>query len=442
MQTDFCYLQNGTTLNCASGTITVKEYIGRGGQGEVYRVSINGKDYALKYYFPKNCKAQFKESLSALIELLKNNPVNSRSYVWPLCLVENGDQFGYVMELLPKKYCFVSDYLDEVVNPSDEILLRVCANLSSAFRELHVSGYSYKDISYGNVAFDLDNGDVLIFDNDNVTKNNGKSFVTGTPKFIAPELVFDEKNIVPSRSTDLHSLAVLMFIILFGEHPLEGAKSFEIPGFVSDYDLQIYGPDHAKFIFADKNNLDRYIYCNNVSDNDKEDYENYKDHIKKVKTRWKAISEEIQDLFRTTFVDGIKNPSKRVPPLKWAEAFSRASLKNNSNNYEQKSCPTLQVFNKESTGRRQEKLVHTIAISNQTDIGMRCFPGFNANLSNVLLVAQLDGDTVKIENVSGVELYFNGRPIGKNRTIVLSKDGDNFRIYDKDQNEYKCKIIF
>ena len=81
MKTDFCYLQNGTTLNCASGTITVKECIGRGGQGEVYRVSINGKDYALKYYFPQNCNAQLKESISSLILELKKHPVNSKSFL-------------------------------------------------------------------------------------------------------------------------------------------------------------------------------------------------------------------------------------------------------------------------------------------------------------------------------------------------------------------------
>ncbi|MBE5731831.1 MAG: hypothetical protein E7353_02245 [Clostridiales bacterium] len=444
MQSDFCQLQKGTTLNCAGGIITVKEFIGRGGQGEVYRVSLGGKDYALKYYHPKNCKAQFKESLSALIELLKNNPVNSRSYVWPLYLVEHNNQFGYVMELIPEKYCFVSDFLNGEGKPSNEILLKVCANLSEAFRQLHASGYSYKDISYGNVAFDTDNGDVVIFDNDNVTPNGGKSFVTGTHKFLAPELVFDEKNNAPNRYTDLHSLAVLMFMILFFEHPLEGARVFEIPEYKPDHDLQMYGPDNAQFIFADKYNLDRYIYCNNVPEPDKQYYcTDYKNHIDEVKSRWKACPDSIRDLFIKTFVGGIKEPRNRVPDSIWKEAFSPARWNNNVNRHEEKTIihegntPVIKVYANEG-GRRKE--VQRVAISSKTDMLLRYFPYFSGNFPSVLFTVTYEGGKVKIENVSGVELY-RGGSIGKNQSIVFSQNGE-FYIYDNDDKQYRCKIRF
>ena len=42
-------LQRGTNLRCNAGNVRVIEFIGEGGQGEVYRVELNGRQYALKY---------------------------------------------------------------------------------------------------------------------------------------------------------------------------------------------------------------------------------------------------------------------------------------------------------------------------------------------------------------------------------------------------------
>ena len=90
MAKDVYMLENGTTLHCALGAVKVVEFIGDGGQGEVYRVTVNGSQYALKYYFKENCKGTFKKALKAIID----NPVEHPSFAWPLCLVENGDHFG------------------------------------------------------------------------------------------------------------------------------------------------------------------------------------------------------------------------------------------------------------------------------------------------------------------------------------------------------------
>ena len=62
-------LKNGTRVQLTNGkSCTVKKELGRGGQGIVYLVDYEGKDYALKWYivdYPdafmnnleKNCKA-------------------------------------------------------------------------------------------------------------------------------------------------------------------------------------------------------------------------------------------------------------------------------------------------------------------------------------------------------------------------------------------------
>ncbi len=77
-------------------------------------------------------------------------------------------------------------------------------------------GAKYQDISFGNLFFNPDNGDVLICDNDNVSFDNSKpGGVLGTPGFMAPEIVRGEKR--PSKDTDRYSLSVLVVLSFYGE---------------------------------------------------------------------------------------------------------------------------------------------------------------------------------------------------------------------------------
>ena len=94
-----------------------------------------------------------------------------------------------------------------------------------SFRLLHLSGLCYRDVSLANVFFDPRTANIRICDVDNVGIDDGSSKVLGTPLFMAPEIVRDTAfRTFPSRSTDLHSLAVLLFFLLFMEHPLIGRK--------------------------------------------------------------------------------------------------------------------------------------------------------------------------------------------------------------------------
>ena len=86
------------------------------------------------------------------------------------------------------------------VNPSFYVICRTAFNLTKGYRNLHIAGAKYQDISFGNLFFNPDNGDVLICDNDNVSYGNSKpGGVLGTPGFMAPEIVRGE-----ARRTDIH----------------------------------------------------------------------------------------------------------------------------------------------------------------------------------------------------------------------------------------------
>ncbi len=64
---------------------------------------------------------------------------------------------------------------------------------------------------------------MLICDNDNVSEYGDNSGIAGKCRYMAPEVVRHEAK--PSIHTDRFSLAVVLYKMLFVEHPLEGKRT-------------------------------------------------------------------------------------------------------------------------------------------------------------------------------------------------------------------------
>ena len=68
----------------ASGIVCeIEHFLGSGGQGEVYKVSLGGKSVALKWYYPNSATPHQRE---ALVALIKAKPPDER-FLWPMDLV-------------------------------------------------------------------------------------------------------------------------------------------------------------------------------------------------------------------------------------------------------------------------------------------------------------------------------------------------------------------
>lgn len=249
---EFTRLNKSQKIALTDGsTATVIDKLGEGGQGIVYRVKLDatGEEKALKWYFIGN----FKEPKKFYTHLAENIKVGSPSsaFVWPeqLTIWNDDTPFGYTMPIMPKGYESFPKFLNARVRfKSEEALVNAALNMVLAFKALHNKGYNYQDLNDGNFTIDPNNGKVLICDNDNVMGHGQYSGILGKARYMAPEVVRGETQ--PDKVTDRYSLAVILFMLFIGEHPLEGKKT-NVPALTNKYDKKFFGQEPL-FIF-DKN---------------------------------------------------------------------------------------------------------------------------------------------------------------------------------------------
>lgn len=282
----------------------VEQFLGGGGQGEVYRAKAGDHCVALKWYFPASATSEQHTALETLIRM--GSP--SQRFLWPLELVSAAGVagYGYIMPLREARYKSIVDMMKRRIEPSFRALATAGLELSHSYLQLHAKGLCYRDISFGNVFFDPDSGEVLICDNDNVAVDSQSSCsVYGTPRFMAPEIVTGAA--VPNTQTDLFSLAVLLFYIFMMHHPLEGKKELAIKCLDLPAMRKLYGTEPV-FIF------------------DPVDTSNAPDPIqhKNALLFWGIYPGFLRELFIKAFTEGIRDPQHgRVRESNWRGAMAR-----------------------------------------------------------------------------------------------------------------------
>ena len=290
-------------LEIAGERCEIKELIGSGGQGQVYRVGLHEQDYALKWYFPNNATTEQREAIERLVH---KGPPNDR-FLWPLdiALCQGYASFGYLMPLRDGRYRGLAELMNREVDPTFRTLTRVGLELADSFLRLHSLGLCYSDISFGNIFFDPVTGDISICDNDNVAVDGeGISGVLGTPRFMAPEIVGGYAR--PAANTDLYSLAVILFYIFMIHHPLEGRREREINCLDLAGMQKLYGTD-ALFIFDPKHGANRPVagVHNNAT------------------LFWNFYPGYVRDIFTRAFTEGLRDPGARVRESEWRTVFTR-----------------------------------------------------------------------------------------------------------------------
>jgi eukaryotic-like serine/threonine-protein kinase len=209
-------------LQRAGTTLQVGQRIGEGGQGVVHEALMDDARFAVKWYRQGPYTYQLRDSITGLVE--RGQPPHP-AFVWPIDLVRSElvSGFGYLMRLLEPRFVSIPQVLNLEMQPSFRVMAVLGRELVDAFAALHSSGLCYRDISFGNLRVDPVTADVAVIDIDNIGTDGAKTMVKGTPRFMAPEIVRNEA--IPSTTTDLHSLAVLLFYLFMHGHPLIGSRA-------------------------------------------------------------------------------------------------------------------------------------------------------------------------------------------------------------------------
>ena len=298
--------QKGQRIKTVSGgELEVIQKLGEGGQGVVYKVNYNGKPLALKWYFGNKLNNADKFYRNIQNNIKQGTPTGA--FLWPLEITEYFEgSFGYLMELRPPEYKDFSLFLLAKVHFANiEALINTALCITNGFRELHNRGYSYQDLNDGNFFVNPKTGDVLICDNDNVAPYGENLGIAGKCRYMAPEVVMGQKR--PDSHTERFSLAVVLYMLLFLNHPLEGKRTM-CPCLTEELERKFYGSDPV-FVWDPANDANRPV--RGVHTNEIKLWPLYPAFVRK--TFEKAFSHEVMVGNDTTH---------RVIEKEWQEVFT------------------------------------------------------------------------------------------------------------------------
>ena len=301
---------------------TVTGFLGRGGQGEAYRVQSSGNEFAVKFYNQQFARSSFAKPFYKNIVRNVENGIPQHSsgdtatqFIWPMKMIrpEQGS-FGYLMRLIPDGYeplgkIFMQSRWDDKAGRRVPVqwkswftCVTAALNIVRAFDILHASGLSYQDLNEGGISVDITKGNVLICDCDNVAPDGENLGILGVLNYMAPEVIC--KQSLPSRQTDEYSLAIILFRLFFHGHPMDGEKSRKLHNdeHLSRYaaDEMIYGKTPS-YCLASKNNENP---ADPVFNHD----------VYHLRYMFPMV---LMNAFEQVFTDGIRDPSRRLTAREW-----------------------------------------------------------------------------------------------------------------------------
>lgn len=337
------------TLTANDGSIVefYNEIKAQGGVKDIY--FSPDQSYVVAFY-RKAINNNDKERLKNIVGIYRSKIFDTPEgdywkslFAWPDRMVEWEGKTGIVMPFYDKKFFFAdgpfkgkekegkwfaSARLRNKFLPQDQKgcwldSMHMCIRIARGVRRLHAAGLAHSDLSYKNILVDPLTGSACIIDDDSlVVPGKFPPEVIGTPDFIAPEVI-ETKHLplqnrnrkLPSRATDCHALAVLIYMYLLNRHPLRGSRVNDLNDSARDEELSM--GKNALFI------------------------ENPEDHSNRVKPDQLSASElpqgdpgrlpyticgpYLKKLFDRAFIDGLHDPLKRPGALEWEEALVRTT---------------------------------------------------------------------------------------------------------------------
>lgn len=327
----------------------------RGGMKDVY--FSPDKSYVVAFYREVQDFSS-KERLRKIVTNYYNSFFNREGgdyykdlYCWPTDMVEADKKVGLIVPCYHANFFFKKGYasndlikgkekegkwfaspkfrnkqftlrLDEAELGNWLSYFQICVNISRGVKRLHAAGLAHSDLSYKNVLVDPVSKSATIIDIDGlVVPGLFPPDVIGTADFIAPEVLAtkhldlkDPNRKLPNRLTDLHALAVMIYMYLLYRHPLKGGKIHDLDA--EKDDLLAMG-EKALFIEHPQDTANRPKL----------------NHVNPKELPWVDVSKlpytitgpYLKELFYQAFVTGLHQPTERPPAEMWEQALLKTT---------------------------------------------------------------------------------------------------------------------
>lgn len=312
MFTEELVKENGITdieTECA-GAFELKECIGEGGQGAVYKTQhpnlLVKLSYASKDNFNPNIVYRRYRNLRSRRDL-PNNLAKPLNEIKPI--VKGGKVFyGYVMELmedmvpLSSLHCKKDEKFALYIERLGGIqrIYTLLRKLAEILNQIHAAGYCYGDLNPNNIfiSSDTEFSEVQLIDCDNMTIAADFKDSISFRGFSAPEVVREHKSNTPL--SDTWSFAVVAFFALRQELPFHGRLVTDAA--TMDISTIEEKEENADLPFIDDQDEDNVgessVFCDVME------------------------TKDLQDLFKRTF-SGEKNFLTRPVLFEWIEALQK-----------------------------------------------------------------------------------------------------------------------
>lgn len=279
-----------------------------GAEGDVY-FSLDGKSIIKLYHIAEINRQQSLDGIINRYNAVKDDPYWREYFCWPDGVVvspKQGVRMPRAQEglrnldwfLLPKARSTLSP--EEIGSWSGH--LRIAIRLSRAMRRLHFLGLCHSDLSRKNCLVNAVTGDLKLIDLDGlVVPGILPARVSGTPEFIAPEIITSFAK--PSIYTDLHSLAVLIYQILLFRHPLKGPK------------VHSKNPEEDdRLAFGE-----RALFIEHPTDKSNRPTKHFVDS--------QILGPTLSNMMQQAFIKGLRSPNERPQSAEWESALVRLNDK-------------------------------------------------------------------------------------------------------------------
>lgn len=189
--------------------------------GTIAKAEYDGEPKLIKWFMKADLRKIGNQKV--LYDNIRNNVLHGspgNGFLWPADITEwDEGAFGYVMDTWPEEYVTLEDFMDgreRFVNWS--MIVKAALSLTISFMHLNRRRYHYYNLTEQDVLINTKSGQTLLANND--FASSGIPIKVSKSTLMAPMYVSGQKK--PDDKTDAHLLAVLLFELMFLNHPLEG----------------------------------------------------------------------------------------------------------------------------------------------------------------------------------------------------------------------------